>query len=485
MAVPSGSGLAGSYGHSTRQGLGRKGLWLVCGVLVGICLLSCKGKDRPPESLDAWDLEVATLNGLEIEPGMSHLSLEDGRWVADFRDLPLWNLPIDGGSVQIGKEFPYRARVDGAHLCGKLDRRVERWLDTAAPGWKKVQKCDAKDLEKSLRNWAGRKSGVEDLEFSKDSAGRITGAKVVCRAKAENELAVGRLQILPDLRSLELEDCWLATPSDSSGATSMVQDGFAGMRLRTLRLRRIQAPFLDLSDIRPLDTLEIVAGDATALEVARGCPREIPACRDKVSKDRRAIRLVQSRVCDPRQVRALQREGAVFEEQRCEEVPIRTLEQADSLVEEFYKLQERKAPFRLNRNFQVGSHFQEMFTPLTQRTWSIQRLGDVACARPYRFVSTTVYGGEGWVRDPWWGTIVTGGFERLGVPWIVAGADRKKVAEPFLRPFLESKSLEVRINGNGPAGVFQYDLDGKLATIGFPTGCFVNSWVDDVKRIAR
>lgn len=460
-------------------------LRLLCIGLGVLFVDSCKKPDPLPIGLEAWELDLESLNYLEMEPGKSRISLEDGKWVGDFRDLPLWSLPLDGGVVQITKEFPHRIRVDGAHLCGKLDRRVERWLDTAAPGWKQVQKCDAKDLEKTLRKWVGRKSGVKDLELSKDTAGRITGAKVVCRAKAENEFGVGRLQILPDLRSLELEECRLATMRDSSGATSMVQDGFAGMRLRSLRLRKIQAPFLDLSDIHPLDTLEIHEGDATALLVAEGCPREIPACRDKVSKDHRDIRLYQSKVCDPQQVRALVREGAVFEDQRCEGVPLATVERADSLVEEFHKFQKSKAPFRLNRNARVGEHFQKLFNPLAQPSWSFQRLGDVTCARADRFVSTSVYGGEDWVRNPWWGTIVMGGFERLGVPWVAYGMDRKKIAEAFHGPFLESKAMEVRINQDGPVGVFGYGAGGGLVVLGLPDGCFTNWWVSEVKRVAR
>ncbi|MBK9577318.1 MAG: hypothetical protein IPK50_05425 [Fibrobacterota bacterium] len=457
-------------------------LRLLCIGLGVFSVISCKNPDPLPMGLEAWELALESLNDLETEPGKSRISLEDGKWVADLRDLPLWSLPLDGGVVQISKEFPHRARVDGAHLCGKLDRRVERWLDTAAPGWKKVQKCDANDLEKSLRKWEGRKSGVKDLEFSKDTAGRITGAKVGCRKSMENELEVGRLQILPDLRSLELEDCRLATMQDSSGATSLVQGGFAGMKLRTLRLRRIQAPFLDLSDIHPLDTLEIQEGDATALLVANGCPREIPACRDKVSKDHRTIRLVQSKVCDPPQVRALQREGAVFEEQRCQDVPQAVIDQADSLAMELGKLARHRMRYRLQPQAQVSEAFAGMTKFEGHPTWSFQRFGDLNCVRPYRFVTSTVEGGRDWIDNPFWGRVHFGTFDSLRITGLVAGGDRQRVEGPWLPPFLQSDRFDVQNGENGPEAVFVYDKWDRFEAFVVPQGCSWTFWKDEVSK---
>lgn len=438
---------------------------------------SCRKAEPLPGELEFWESDVIAQNDLEIDPGKSRIRLRDGIWEADFRDVPLWNLPLDGPGSQIEKRFPDRIRLDGAHLCGKLERRVVRWLDTASPGWREVQACQPDQLEKSVRRRLGKQ--IRDLEFARDSLGRTVGASLRCREQSDQELRVGVLRILPQLRRLEMEDCRLATATDSTGAMSQVQGGFEGMVLRTLVLRKVKAPFLDLSGLRPLDTLRVEQGDATALKVPKGCPREFVACREKVSKEHRSIRLVGSSVCDPVQVKPLEQEGAVFEARQCRDVPAGLVERAEALQREVERIRSRKTPIKLHPRSEVGKAFQSMFQLGTAPTWSFQRLGEVNCFRYYGGVSTTVEGGEHWIRDPWWGLLVFDRFDAVGLSWMAGGVDRKMVASMFGEPYLETKNLEIRVNGAEPVGVFQYGDHDELIALGLPSGCSWISWLED------
>jgi hypothetical protein len=214
-----------------------------------------------PEEMRAWIHEALYLSGIEDRDSLC-LVRSNGRWVADFRNLPLWALPPENRSFMIQQLFPDSIRFDGASVCVEPSREVRDWLDRIRPDWKSGQRCSGAHQQEILKRWLAEVAGWIALkDQSLDEQGRVARLSLACNDQVR-AFPLGRLLPLRNLQSLELEGCQLDAD----------QTRFEYMAVDRLVLRKVPDRRLNLSALRGLDTLWVDGGRLAWLDVPQGCP---------------------------------------------------------------------------------------------------------------------------------------------------------------------------------------------------------------------
>ncbi len=252
------------------------------------------------ESLRWWVYEVESRNGLDlVDSNVIHRS--GSSWVVDVSNLPLWTLPEEDRVFQVGRTFPDSIRIDGASLCGDLPEGVRPWLDRAAPGWRSRQTCGGEAEAARLRQWMAAESGkvVAKQVLRAGGKGPIQGLVLAC--SGTEEINVGRLAMFRSLRRLELRGCRLATEQDG-GSWSRSQHRLQWLPVQTLVLRKVFAPRLNLRSMPNVDSLEILGGNVSWLDLPARCLEGGEDCAEdqKITPDWVVLRDVP--IVDPRQI---------------------------------------------------------------------------------------------------------------------------------------------------------------------------------------
>ncbi|MBK8801204.1 MAG: hypothetical protein IPN71_03955 [Fibrobacteres bacterium] len=420
-----------------------------------------------PEEMRAWIHEALYLSGIEDRDSLC-LVRSNGRWVADFRNLPLWALPPENRSFMIQQLFPDSIRFDGASVCVEPSREVRDWLDRIRPDWKSGQRCSGAHQQEILKRWLAEVAGWIALkDQSLDEQGRVARLSLACNDQVR-AFPLGRLLPLRNLQSLELEGCQLDAD----------QTRFEYMAVDRLVLRKVPDRRLNLSALRGLDTLWVDGGRLAWLDVPQGCPIGRDECLPEERMVPRDIRLSRIPLCDPRLEAALDSLGAVRENTSCEGYPSEIVNFVQDLSDRFQEQTSKEVFINPNPEAKSLSERLRKHDVPRKTRWRDIEPGEFSCMRGDAFLADTVRIGEDWMVKPTLGTFYIGEEHPPSRSLPSIGASKVEVDD--LMPAAMFSTNDFMVYGSAQGGVdliLHFDASGNLDALWFPQGCWSQYWL--------
>ncbi|MEN9352686.1 MAG: hypothetical protein RL318_11 [Fibrobacterota bacterium] len=432
------------------------------------------------DAMEAWVWSALKTSGFPTEHKAAKLVRSGKSWVADFRGLPLWTLPEEDHSGQIGYTFPDSIRIDSASLCTDLPPTVKTWLDRMVPNWKTTQRCKAGDQEARLNEWLTETSGKIVLrKIGKDAQGQITTLHLSCK-DSKVEFPVGRILHLRALHALQLDNCALAMREKDGTTWSSVQSLLQHSPVVTLRLTNVHARLLNLAAMERLDTLSVTGGDLSWLEIPDRCPIGKDDCPQEEHLFPRSMSFTGIPLCDVALDSNLNAKGAALQGMKCDEYPKDVATQADAIAAQFFEEVGKNGYFQVNDNAKPLRKKHLKFTTGNAK-WSGVRPGEFSCMRGDSYLSEVVRLGEDWISYGRRGTIFTGSSQSLADDLPNFGAVFTEF-EPLLpQALVRTDHFAVWADEDVLQLIMHMDDSGKLDALWFPSGCWTQSWVSEAR----
>lgn len=426
-----------------------------------------KDSAAPPEDMFWWVHDALERSGIRDQDSL-HLVRSGGRWVADFRNLPLWSLPQEDRAFMIARVFPDSIRIDGASLCAELPREIGVWLDRVSPGWKGKQRCSGQDEEEILQKWLAEVEGKVSLVHQKrDGNGKVVRLGLACK-NTMKDFPLGRLLPLRSLESLELDGCRLEE----------TQSLFEFLPVKRLVIRNARERRLNLFAMRGLDTLRVEGGRLAWLDVPQGCPIGRDTCPREEQLIPREIRLSKIPVCAPGLVASLDSMGVDREEMRCDGYPTEFVSTVEGLVEEFHRQTDKSEFIQPFLDAKPLSQRVRQFKIPRKIDWVDVAPGEFSCTRSDAFTADSLPMGEDWLVKPTVGAFFMGKENRPSKYAPEIGDSRLAIAQSLPQPLATTKDFRVYADPKGSVElILHLDGDGLLDAIWYPQGCWAESWV--------
>ena len=431
------------------------------------------------DEMDAWMSEAAALNGLPDDT--KKLWVRSGKaWVADFGGMPLWTLPEAGHGSQIVTAYPDSIRLQENGLCAELPASLASWLDRVAPQWKSRQRCSPADVEARLNGWLKEVAGkITALSVGKDAQGRVTSLHLSC-SDSRTEFPVGRIFFLRNLQALRLDGCALAKRGADGSTYSGVQYLLSNLPVVSLVLHGVHARLLNLSDMKSLDTLVVEDGDQSWIEIPDRCPIGRESCPDEEHVVPRSIHFSKLPLCDAGEISSLESKGAVFSDAICSNYPVPTDADAESIHDQFLEETGDTATFYPIEEYKKLPEKYLKFKKIAP-LWTGAQHGEFSCVRGDDYLSEVKEIGDGWVSNQSRGTIFTQDDPGLPKSLPAFGTDMDAIESELPRMFTRTPHFFVWADGDDVQLILHFDDSKKLDAVWYPSGCWAQGWVDNVK----
>lgn len=421
----------------------------------------------------SWVREAMVRSGI---PGDDRIRLvrSGARWVADFRDLPIWTLPEDGGDFLVPRVYPDSIRLEGASLCDELPGGVGSWLDRVQPDWRRSQKCSGEDQRKALEKWLEEVRGELVLVHqTQDGQGNVSGLELSCRT-GKSEFPLGRLLPLRHLKSLEIAGCRLGTR----------QILLKHLPVDRLVVRDSKDRRLNVRGIQSLDTLRVEGGAISWLDVPVSCPDGGEECADAEKIFPHHLHLSGIPLCDPDLDSAFGLIGAVRDSMRCREYPKDLAVQAETVVKEFMLQTSDDADFEPNSRAASLPRFRKAYQIPKSRRWEGVEPRKSGCFQWDAYQMDSVSIGVDWIFKPALGMLFLGQGSKPVKSLPRIGTDRSDLAKSLPDALLSTTDFLVYGDPKGDVDlILHFDPAESLDAIWLPQGCWTESWGTRYSRV--
>lgn len=442
----------------------------VAGIQPGLAIVDTA---QPSLALSIWVAQALELNGLTGADSL-YLHHSGKAWVADFRGLPLWNLPEEEHVIQMGVDYPDSIRIEGLSLCKDISPAVTAWLDRTTPGWKSTQRCSGADQQVILDAWLKEMAGKLVLvKEEKDAQGMVSRLHLVCK-DAKSTFLWGRLLPLRDLKSLELDNCLL-------GDDQLLQH----LPVNRLVLRGSRDEHLDVSLMKELDTLKVDGGTVSWLAISERCPIGRDSCPLEERLVPRDMRLSRIPMCDPELDSLLGSYGAVREFMRCQDFPREVALRAHSLEQELEDALTNVSEHAPEPKAKpLPERLLKLVAPKRGALWNGVEPGMTSCCSlcgGYQRVRA----GREWIENPGIGTFYFGpeGMPSGRLPDF--GTPYEEIRKALPVPFVENSRFLIWC-AKEPYRTLQLilhlDESARLDAVWVPSGCWQEDWAERYQR---
>lgn len=425
------------------------------------------------EGVLSWVREVLERSDIQVSDSIC-LVRSGGRWVADFREMPIWTLPEDGGDFLVPRVYPDSIRLDGASLCGDVPAGVSSWLDRVRPDWRRSQKCSGEDQQKVLENWLEEIRGeVVLVHEQRDGQGNVAGLELSCKT-GKGEFPLGRLLPLRHLKSLEIAGCRLGTR----------QILLKHLPVDRLVVRDSKDQRLNVRGIRSLDTLRVEGGAISWLDVPVSCPDGSEECADAEKVVPHQLHLSRIPLCDPDLDSAFGLIGAVRDSMRCREYPKDLALEVDDVVKEFMLQTSDDAEFEPNARAASLPRFLKAYEFPKQRRWGGVEPRKSGCFQWDAYQMDSVSIGVDWIFKPAIGILFLGQGTKPVKSLPRIGTDRSDLGKSLPDALVSTTDFLVYGDPKGDVDlILHFDQAESLDAIWLPRGCWTESWGTRYSRV--
>ncbi|MBK9578548.1 MAG: hypothetical protein IPK50_11760 [Fibrobacterota bacterium] len=428
---------------------------------------------RDPARIHAWVRALLERNEYPSDAYLQYMREVDTGWVVDLRPLRLWTLPPADYGRENPMSFPDSVRIAGGTLCGELPASVDAWLTNTLGDWRKTQRCSPSQFEEDIRAWTAQQDGQVRLRgLGKDDQGRVVSLSMACSSR-ETVFDPRRLLADRDLRRLELDGCSLSEQDEDGWSSSSVQPLLAKIPIRTLIMRNGSSPYLNLSAMDSLDTLEVEGGDLSRISLY---PRRRPIGR---------IHFSEVALCDDHWDSVLVSQGAQIDSVRCAGVPRAVLSMVSKLKADF------ESEFLVSGGWGVDTSGDQTYReilhdlPESKPRWKGFASREFFCQGEGCYIADPVRVYDGWVRIPSQGDFYLEGMVKATKGRLKPGMSRAQVHGVLTDNFGRAENFEVWADQTDKMRLILHFQEDQLDAVWVPDEFWSDGWVADRRKSWR